>query len=129
MNMPHRVARDGDAIVVVRNGGDLVAFRDLCPHAGWRLSEGQIVEGTVECPGHGWQFDLATGRCTSVPDYCLAQVSCKVANGLARFEWEDEKERVKCPLLLKKFPALAWAAAWLMSSDLDSLSWAWEACL
>jgi nitrite reductase/ring-hydroxylating ferredoxin subunit len=127
MNRPHRVARDGQAIVVVRNGGGLVAFRDLCPHAGWRLSEGLIVDGTVECPGHGWQFDLETGRCTSVPDYCLSHVSCKVAGRLVTFEWEEEKEKVACPLL-KKIPIMAWGAAWLMSAWLDSLSWSWEAC-
>jgi nitrite reductase/ring-hydroxylating ferredoxin subunit len=127
MNTPHRVARDGDAIVVVRNGGGLVAFRDLCPHAGWRLSEGQIVEGTVECPGHGWQFDLLTGRCTSVPDYCLAHVSCQVTGGFVRFEWEEQKEEAKCPLR-RRLAALLWGAAWRMSSCLDSLSVCREAC-
>jgi len=120
MNTPHRVVRDDQAIVVVRNGRSLVAFHDRCPHAGWRLSDGQLVDGMLECPGHGWQFDLRTGRSADVPDFCLARVRCVVAGERARFEWEEEV----CPFL-KKAMSLLWAGVWLTSSSPEWLScWA-----
>lgn len=41
-------------------------MRDLCSHRLAPLSEGRIVEGCLECPYHGWQFD-GTGACTKIP--------------------------------------------------------------
>jgi phenylpropionate dioxygenase-like ring-hydroxylating dioxygenase large terminal subunit len=55
---------------------DLVLWRDAegrprvlgdrCPHRGTRLSIGRVVDGHVECPYHGWQFE-GGGRCVHVP--------------------------------------------------------------
>jgi 3-phenylpropionate/trans-cinnamate dioxygenase ferredoxin subunit len=71
---PVRVELDGAGIVVVMTGEGIYAFEDVCPHARWRLSEGELVDGLLECPGHGWQFHLSTGRCADVPDYRLKPV-------------------------------------------------------
>jgi nitrite reductase (NADH) small subunit len=38
--------------------GKIVAISDMCPHAGGPLSEGQVENGQVICPWHGWQFDI-----------------------------------------------------------------------
>jgi nitrite reductase/ring-hydroxylating ferredoxin subunit len=50
------------SIVIVRNGGVVMALHDQCAHAGGPLSGGTIVAGCVECPWHGSRFDLATGE-------------------------------------------------------------------
>ena len=78
LHTPHRLEREGQGIVVVRTAGLIYAFRDECPHAGWRLSDGEFVDGALECAGHGWEFDLATGRCDTVPAYCLKPVTVKL---------------------------------------------------
>lgn len=49
-------------VVIVRNGGVILALHDQCAHAGGPLSEGTLVGGCVECPWHGSRFDLATGE-------------------------------------------------------------------
>ena len=68
---PVRFELEGTGIVVIRSGDEIHAYEDVCPHAGWRLSEGEIIDGRLECPGHGWQFEKATGQCTDVPAYKL----------------------------------------------------------
>ena len=35
----------------------------FCPHAGSDLSEAEIVDGQIVCPGHRWHFELDTGEC------------------------------------------------------------------
>lgn len=48
-------------VAVFHFSGQLCAVRDVCPHAGATLSEGEL-EGTVlTCPRHGSQFDVQTG--------------------------------------------------------------------
>lgn len=71
---PIRCEVEGTGVVVVRTGENLYAFEDTCPHAGWRLSEGELVDGRIECPGHGWQFGLSGGECADVPAYRLKPV-------------------------------------------------------
>jgi phenylpropionate dioxygenase-like ring-hydroxylating dioxygenase large terminal subunit len=54
--------------VVFGRAPDGVAFalRDLCPHRGVPLSKGKLIEGTIECPYHGWRFN-PSGQCSHIP--------------------------------------------------------------
>jgi nitrite reductase/ring-hydroxylating ferredoxin subunit len=46
--------------------GDAVhALGDVCPHAYALLSQGFVENGLIECPLHGAQFEIATGKCLS----------------------------------------------------------------
>lgn len=38
------------------------AIADSCPHAGARLSSGELDGTVLTCPGHGSQFDVRTGE-------------------------------------------------------------------
>lgn len=44
-----------------RPDGQVVAMRDLCPHARQPLSGGTVDALSVTCPKHGARFDLASG--------------------------------------------------------------------
>jgi phenylpropionate dioxygenase-like ring-hydroxylating dioxygenase large terminal subunit len=46
--------------------GKLACLADICPHRAAPLSEGQIIDGKIECLYHGWQFDLE-GKCQHIP--------------------------------------------------------------
>lgn len=49
--------------------GTVRAVDDVCPHRRMPLSKGRITEdGHLQCGYHGWCFDGATGRCTSIPN-------------------------------------------------------------
>jgi nitrite reductase/ring-hydroxylating ferredoxin subunit len=38
------------------------ATTDVCPHQSGRLSDGEVVEGYIECPAHYALFDIRTGK-------------------------------------------------------------------
>ncbi len=54
-------APDGP-IAVFSIGGALCAIRDVCPHAGASLADGELEGTVVTCPLHGSRFDVRTGR-------------------------------------------------------------------
>jgi nitrite reductase/ring-hydroxylating ferredoxin subunit len=66
------------AVVVIRSSQGITAFHDRCPHAEWPLSEGEVANGILECPGHGWRFDIATGQCLNSPIYCLTSFAVMI---------------------------------------------------
>ncbi len=62
------LARVGDLRVVVGRCSDGVfGFEDHCTHKGGPLSDGALVGCTVQCPWHGSQFDIKTGRVVAGP--------------------------------------------------------------
>ncbi|KAH0461195.1 hypothetical protein IEQ34_008770 [Dendrobium chrysotoxum] len=54
-------------IVLYRDfNGVLRCYEDRCPHRLAKLSEGQLVDGRIECLYHGWQFE-GDGKCVKIP--------------------------------------------------------------
>ena len=59
---------DGEIrIALFRVGDDVYAIGDQCSHAEASLAEGELFGTEVECPRHGSEFDVATGRPGSLP--------------------------------------------------------------
>jgi nitrite reductase/ring-hydroxylating ferredoxin subunit len=58
---------DGIAIALYRIDGAIHAIDDVCTHEFAVLSQGFVQDGTIECPLHAAQFDIATGECLSGP--------------------------------------------------------------
>lgn len=63
---PRRVIVEGRPIVLFRAAGTVTALLDACPHRSAPLSGGRVVQATIECPYHGWRFDVH-GRCILIP--------------------------------------------------------------
>ncbi|CAA6671030.1 unnamed protein product [Spirodela intermedia] len=54
-------------LVLYRDGGGVFrCYEDRCPHRLAKLSEGQLIEGRLECLYHGWQFE-GDGQCVKIP--------------------------------------------------------------
>ncbi|CAK7354008.1 unnamed protein product [Dovyalis caffra] len=54
-------------VVLYKDGqGELRCFEDRCPHRLAKLSEGQLIDGRLECLYHGWQFE-GEGNCVKIP--------------------------------------------------------------
>jgi nitrite reductase/ring-hydroxylating ferredoxin subunit len=39
----------------------------LCTHDNGTLTDGELIDGEIECPRHGGRFDLKTGAVTALP--------------------------------------------------------------
>ncbi len=62
------LARVGDErIAIARCSEGIFAFSDQCTHKGGPLSDGALVGCAVQCPWHGSQFDVKTGRVVAGP--------------------------------------------------------------
>jgi nitrite reductase/ring-hydroxylating ferredoxin subunit len=58
---------NGQRIVLGRTEQGYVAFDDHCTHRGGSLAGGVMIEGVVQCPWHGSQFDCSTGAVKAGP--------------------------------------------------------------
>lgn len=64
---PYSFSLYDEPLVIFRNSaGRLVCLKNLCPHRAAKLSDGQIIDGKVECLYHGWQFGT-DGECLHIP--------------------------------------------------------------
>ena len=50
------------------------AIDNVCPHAFALLSQGYQENGIIECPLHGAQFEIATGK--SLTEICDHDIAC-----------------------------------------------------
>lgn len=64
---PLSVELYGNKLVLFRSAdGRTAALEDRCAHRNTELSRGHVESNCIECPYHGWQYDL-DGRCVHVP--------------------------------------------------------------
>ena len=64
------VIRSGSReFLVTRQGNNVTACGNICPHHGARLSEGGVHRGIITCPAHHARFDLSTGKAVSPPAF------------------------------------------------------------
>jgi len=71
-----------DSVFVVRQGSQVFAYLDICPHYGstslpWRKDEYlATTNDAIVCAAHGAYFSIETGLCTSGP--CVGESLTKV---------------------------------------------------
>ena len=64
---PQRVEAAGIGVVLLRQGDDVFAVGEHCPHLGAPMSDGWVDRGRIVCPWHGSRFEPATGRVVRGP--------------------------------------------------------------
>jgi nitrite reductase (NADH) small subunit len=57
----------GKDIALFNVDGRVYAIDNLCCHRGAPLVDGDLSGEIVTCPWHAWQFNVASGHCTTVP--------------------------------------------------------------
>lgn len=72
------VEANGRKIAVANVGGQFYAMDNTCVHRGGPLGQGVLEGQVVECPWHGWQYDMKTGECTFNPVVKLPTYEVKV---------------------------------------------------
>jgi nitrite reductase/ring-hydroxylating ferredoxin subunit len=70
--LPITIETAGRKFRIVETGGELIAYSTICPHLLGPLGESAIRDDIVECPWHGYRYDIRTGRCVSGANCALA---------------------------------------------------------
>jgi nitrite reductase/ring-hydroxylating ferredoxin subunit len=70
---PFCVEVRGRRFRVIALGGEIVAHATTCPHRLGPLEDAEVVDGIVECPWHGYRFDVRSGRCADARGLRLAR--------------------------------------------------------
>ncbi len=58
----------GRELALYNVNGEFYATDNFCPHKGAPLAAGKLCEHVIECDWHGWEFDVRTGECLTVPE-------------------------------------------------------------
>jgi len=58
----------GRELALYHVNGEFYASENFCPHKGAPLAAGRLCDHVIECEWHGWQFDVRTGECLTVPE-------------------------------------------------------------
>lgn len=81
-DFPTGVAIGQTQVGIYKQEDQVFALENVCPHAFALLSEGFQENGVIECPLHGAQFEIATGKCLSeIGQRDLKVFPIKIENG------------------------------------------------
>jgi nitrite reductase/ring-hydroxylating ferredoxin subunit len=59
---------EGRELALYNVHGEFYATDNFCPHKGAPLAAGTLCDAIIECYWHGWEFDVRTGECLTVPE-------------------------------------------------------------
>lgn len=74
----------GREVLLYRRAHTVSCFDNACAHMGMPLDGGELREGTLQCPHHGFAYALDTGECLTVPEVQLRVHAVKVTDALVR---------------------------------------------
>lgn len=68
----------GKPVAVFNVDGNFYAISDTCMHRGGPLGEGELEGKIVNCPWHGWRYDVTTGVNEMNPSVVVEKFAVKV---------------------------------------------------
>jgi nitrite reductase/ring-hydroxylating ferredoxin subunit/DMSO/TMAO reductase YedYZ heme-binding membrane subunit len=74
----------GERIAVFRDGKEIGALSNLCAHQNGPLGEGEIIDGCITCPWHGYQYRLQDGCAPAPFTEKLATFRVRVKDGVVQ---------------------------------------------
>ena len=73
-------------VLVAHVEGRFLASTSICPHEDVSLIGGDLTGAVVTCPGHGYEFDLETGRCGHDAGLRLRRYPVRLVDGAIHVE-------------------------------------------
>lgn len=73
-----RVDLAGADVFLSRNGRVVSCFENACAHLGMHIHDGEISDGILACPHHGFEYDLRSGECLTAPEVQLQSHAVRV---------------------------------------------------
>ncbi len=68
----------GERVLLSRNGASVTCFQNACAHLGFPIHDGEIENGIITCPHHGFRYDLSSGECLTAPEVQLQSHAVRV---------------------------------------------------
>lgn len=87
---------DGLSIGVFHHQGEWYALRNSCLHRGGPVATGDLVDGKLICPWHGYTFEIKSGRLVTDPSAKLEMYPVSIVDG---------EVRLRVPILAQTMPA------------------------
>jgi nitrite reductase/ring-hydroxylating ferredoxin subunit len=72
---------EGTPVLLIKQGGQIFAIDNRCPHMGCGFSGGKLEDSTVICPCHDWRFSLQTGEYENEKAFKLVFYRFKISDG------------------------------------------------
>lgn len=69
---------DGQSVLLSRFGDQVTCFANHCAHMGMALDGGEIIDGVITCPYHGFRYALDSGECLTAPEVQLQPHAVRV---------------------------------------------------
>jgi nitrite reductase (NADH) small subunit len=66
------VEADGIGVAICNVDGTVYIVDNTCPHAGGPLGEGSLDGELIECPWHGWRYNVRTGERPENPEITVS---------------------------------------------------------
>ena len=73
--------------------GNFYAVNYICPHMGGPIGEGKLRGYLVDCPWHGWSYDIRTGLDPHPPGHDITAYEVKVEGDIVSVGWVKEPPR------------------------------------
>ena len=68
----------GQKVLLSRRGAAVSCFQNACAHLGLAVHDGEVADGILTCPWHGFRYDLASGECLTAPEVQLQPHAVRV---------------------------------------------------
>ncbi|WP_409190243.1 NifU family protein [Bradyrhizobium sp. RDM4] len=68
----------GEKVLLSRSGASVTCFQNACAHLGFPIHDGEVENGIITCPHHGFQYDLSSGECLTAPEVALQSHAVRV---------------------------------------------------
>lgn len=76
------VEANGIGVALFNVDGRIYALDNTCPHAGGPLGEGKLNGEIIECPWHGWRYNVRTGERPENPEFKVVCYPVEIEEGL-----------------------------------------------
>jgi Fe-S cluster biogenesis protein NfuA/nitrite reductase/ring-hydroxylating ferredoxin subunit len=68
----------GEKVLLWRTGPTVTCFQNACAHLGFPIHDGEIENGIITCPHHGFRYDLSSGECLTAREVQLQSHAVRV---------------------------------------------------
>ncbi len=77
------------SVLLYRKGEVVSCVDNVCAHLGMPLEMGEVSNGVITCPYHGFQYLLETGECLTVPEVQLKVHAVRVVGDKVEVRLEE----------------------------------------